>query len=134
MKKIIFSLAFISIGFAGMAQEEYKEETLEVIKIQSGGQFEALIDQFKAGIPDRNKEAFVSEVKAELPALYEQLADIYMQVYSKEDIDKIMDFYNSPIGQKIQKQTPKLLEKSTLIGQQWGMQKLQPIITKYRQQ
>ena len=44
-----------------------------------------------------------------------------------------MDFYNSPVGKKINEKSGELLEKSQAAGEEWG-QGLQSMMMKYMQQ
>ena len=70
MKKLLIAVAFVGLSFSGFAQEEteFKKELLSFVKLNTGSEdaISPYIDQMAAGIPDRNKEAFKSEIKGEL--------------------------------------------------------------------
>ncbi|HET8854567.1 MAG TPA: DUF2059 domain-containing protein [Salinimicrobium sp.] len=132
MKKILF-ICFLFIGVSGFSQEadaDFKAKTIELIKLSSGPQFEVMLEPVYNMVPAENKEAFKAELQKSLEGLYDDIAVIYMESYTEEDVDAILDFYRTPIGQKMLAQTPKIMEKSMRLGQQWGMQ-LQPLIQKY---
>jgi hypothetical protein len=82
-------------------------------------------------ISDENKEAFSKEFDATIPKLYEKLAEVYMEIYTHQDIKDLIAFYNSPIGKKMSSNTGLIMEKSMVIGAQWGQDELQSIVEKY---
>lgn len=132
MKKIFF-ICLMLLGATGIAQEansDYKAKTIELIEMSSGPQFEVMLQPLYSRVPAENREAFKAEVEESLKGLYNDIADIYMESYTEEDVDAILEFYRSPVGQKMLEETPKIMEKSMQLGQQWGMQ-LQPLIAKY---
>ncbi|MCF4102621.1 DUF2059 domain-containing protein [Gillisia sp. M10.2A] len=135
MKKVIFAAAFLFIGFTGFSQEAssaYKAKTIELIELNSGPQFDVMIKPIVNMVPEGNREAFKAEVKSSMGDLYEQLAAVYMESYTEEDVDAILAFYNTPVGKKMISEIPTISEKSMAIGQAWGM-KLQPLMAKYAQ-
>ena len=56
---------------------------------------------------------------------WEKLKDdyirIYMSVYTEEEIQELIKFYQSPVGQKTIEQTPILMEQSMEISQKYLM-------------
>ena len=132
MKKVVVLIALF-VGFAGFSQNDgYKSDALKLVKMQSEGQFEVMLEPFKEMVPDEKQEAFMKEVKATMPDLYDQLAEVYMETYSQKEISEILEFYESPIGQKVVEKTPEITQKSMTIGQTWGMS-LRPLLAKYTQ-
>lgn len=134
MKKIIialvlmFSAATIS---AQNANETYKEKTMEIVKLNASS-FDLMLKPILNMIPEGNREAFKKEINASLEDLYNQLVVVYMESYTEEEVNKMLEFYHSPIGQKMVGEMPVIAEKSMKIGQEWGM-KLQPLMAKYAQ-
>ena len=55
----------------------------------------------------------------------EDLVDLLVPVYSKyldqNDLEKIINFYQTPAGKKLAGSTPLIMQESMQIGQQWGM-------------
>lgn len=132
MKKIIF-ICLLFVGVTGFSQEttsDFEAKTIELIELSSGPQFEVMLQPLFKMVPAENQEAFKAEVRESLKGLYEDIAVIYMESYTEEDVDAILEFYHSPVGQKMLAETPKIMEKSMQLGQEWGMQ-LQPLIAKY---
>lgn len=133
MKKIITVIAFAVIGNFAMAQDSFKNETLDVIKLSgAAAQFELAKDQVMMNIPSDKQEAFSKDFDATLPSLYDKMAAIYMETYTKEEIAAMKEFYMSPVGQKMTKSMPAVLKKSQAAGQEWGME-LQGMMMKYMQ-
>jgi hypothetical protein len=56
-----------------------------------------------------------------------------MEEYTKEDVKAMLDFYDSPVGKKINSKAGEILEKSQKAGQEWG-EGLQGMMMKYVQQ
>ena len=44
-----------------------------------------------------------------------------MKYMTKEDLEDLIKFYQSPIGKKFAKNTPMIVQESMQIGQEWGM-------------
>ena len=61
-------------------------------------------------------------------ALEPDFINLYASTYTEEELDGIVAFYKSPIGQKMIEKTPELMAKSTQITQQ-KMSELQPQLT-----
>jgi hypothetical protein len=58
-------------------------------------------------------------------ALEPDFISLYASTYTEEELDGIIAFYKSPVGQKMMEKTPELMSKSTQITQQ-KMSELQP--------
>lgn len=130
MKKITLLAILLFTGFAGFAQADYKQKTKNLISLSSGAQFDVLIQPLVDMVPEKNRAALKADIKASMDELYDQLAVVYMESYTEEDVDAILAFYNSPVGKKMVSETPAITRKSMQIGQVWGMQ-LQPLLAKY---
>ena len=135
MKKVIITLVVVFFSNIGFSQDDqFKKDVLKVIEMSGGtSQIKSAKEQILKMVPKEKQAAFVIEFDATLPSLYDKLATVYMQTYTKEDIKAMMDFYNSPIGKKINEKSGELLEKSQAAGEEWG-QGLQSMMMKYMQQ
>jgi uncharacterized protein len=58
-------------------------------------------------------------------ALEPDFINLYASTYTEEELDGILAFYRSPVGQKMLDKTPELMTKSTEITQQ-KMREVQP--------
>ena len=134
MKKLLVAVAFAFVTHIGFAQDEaFKKDVLRVIEMSGAtNQMKSAKNQILQMVPKEKQAAFIIEFDATLPSLYDKLATIYMEEYSKEDIKAMIAFYESPVGKKINEKSGVILEKSQAAGQEWG-QGLQTMMMKYAQ-
>ncbi len=70
-------------------------------------------------------------------AMEPDMLNLYASTYSTQEIDGIIAFYKSPVGQTMLDKTPELSQKSIAITQERAkalQPKLQQMLTEYRQQ
>jgi hypothetical protein len=103
MKKLIVAVAFAFVTHVGFAQDEaFKKDVLRVIEMSgAANQMKSAKNQILQMVPKEKQAAFIIEFDSTLPSLYDKLAVIYMEEYSKEDIKAMIAFYESPVGKKI---------------------------------
>jgi hypothetical protein len=65
--------------------------------------------------------------------LVDQLVPVYDKYYTKQDLDGLLTFYESPVGQKVLKTMPQVMQESMQIGQEWGRQKAQDVIKELKE-
>lgn len=58
--------------------------------------------------------------KTSLNDLTEMLVPVYSKYLAIEDLQAIIQFYESPVGKKFAENTPLIMQESMQIGQQWG--------------
>jgi|SRR5690625_74332 len=138
MKNInILLLFFLLISIPSKAQTSdpaYKKKVLEVVRIQGAQDFaiNQAIEQMGKMVPEEKKKEFEREMKTQFEKLIDQTADIYLKNLSEKEIDALYEFYHSPVGKKIQKKMPVIMEESNEFSQQFAQQ-LMPLIQKYIQ-
>ncbi|MCP9199848.1 DUF2059 domain-containing protein [Gramella sp. GC03-9] len=132
MKRTLFFLFIAVISFGAQAQETSTKEAkaIKLIEMTSGQQFDIMTEPLVNMVPEANQEAFKKELKASTGELYKKLATVYTDNFSEEELDQILAFYDTPVGEKMVETTPELTKKAMEIGQAWG-QELQPLIMKY---
>ncbi len=132
MKKAIFGLLFILIGFSSFAQEasSLEAKAIKLIELTAGQQFEIMTEPLVNMVPQENQEAFKKELAESTHSLYKKMAAVYTESFTEDELDKILAFYDTPVGKKMVAITPELTKKGMEIGQAWGME-LQPLIAKY---
>lgn len=136
MKKVFLSIAYILIAQMAMAQDaNFKADVVKLISItNSGGAGETIKlvkTQFVSMLPEAKKEKFTKAFDASLPKMYDKLANIYMEIYTPEDIKAMIAFYESPVGKKMSEKAGELSQKIIPIGQEWGKE-LQELMAKYK--
>jgi hypothetical protein len=60
-------------------------------------------------------------LKTSLDDLVDMLVPVYSKHLTLDDLQKIIDFYQTPAGKKYAEKTPLIMQESMQIGQQWGM-------------
>ncbi|MCB7480664.1 DUF2059 domain-containing protein [Christiangramia sediminis] len=132
MKKIIFTLSFLAISLTSFAQEasSFEAKAVKLIKLTAGQQFDIMTEPIIKMVPEENREAFKKELAESTQGLYTKMAAVYTESFTEEEIDKILAFYATPVGEKMVAVTPELTKKGMEIGQAWGME-LQPLMAKY---
>ncbi|HEX9979496.1 MAG TPA: DUF2059 domain-containing protein [Flavobacterium sp.] len=134
MKKIVLVIAVALFTQLGMAQDDaFKKDVMKVIEMNgSATQMKMVKDQILKMVPAEKQAAFLIEFESTLPALYDKIATVYMETYTKDDIKAMLTFYNSPVGKKIQDKSGVVAEKTQTAAQEWG-QGLQGMMMKYMQ-
>jgi hypothetical protein len=133
MKNVFLSIAFVLIAQMSMAQDaKFKADVLKLISISGAdGAMKVAKLQILEIIPKDNKENFSKEFDASLPSMYGKMANIYMEIYTPEDIKGMIVFYESPVGKKMSEKSGELTQKTMQAGQEWGKE-LQGIMEKYK--
>ena len=134
MKKLIVTFALVLVAQVGFSQDDaFKKDVLKVIEMSgSTNAMKAAKDQILKMVPKEKQAAFIMEFDATMPALYDKIAVIYMETYTKEDIKAMLAYYESPVGKKINEKAGVLMEKTQAAGKEWGEQ-LQGMMMKYMQ-
>lgn len=134
MKKILITVALVLAANFAIAQDTFKADALKVIeKSGAAAPMQMAKEQVMENIPLAKRADFGKEFDATLPALYEEIAKIYMETYTHEDIKQMLKFYESPVGKKMANSTGEIGKKSAVVGQEWGMA-LQEVMMKYMEQ
>jgi hypothetical protein len=134
MKKLIVTFALVLLSQIGFSQDEaFKKDVLKVIEMSgAANQMKSAKTQILQMVPKEKQAAFILDFDATMPALYDKIAAIYMETYTKEDIKAMMAFYDSPVGRKINEKAGNILEKTQAAGKEWS-EELQGLMTKYMQ-
>lgn len=131
MKNTFYAVVFLLVGFSGFAQESsYKAKAIQLIEINSGATFDVMIKPLVGMVAEEKQSDFKMEVEESMKDLFDQLAVVYMESFTEAELDGILAFYSTPVGQKMTSELPVIMQKSMQIGQQWGI-KLQPLMAKY---
>ena len=123
MKKAILALALIfSLSTFAQDTSTFKKETIEFIKLTgSADLFKSAIDQVGMMVPAEKKEAYKKEAMATLDDLYGDLADLYMEEFTHDDVKELTAFYKTDLGKKLAAKQGLLAQKGMSVGQTWGM-------------
>jgi uncharacterized protein len=94
-----------------------------------------IIDPLRAGFPQVPEEfwnTFIKEVHSE--ELIDLVVPIYDKYYTRDEIEDLTRFYQSPVGQKTIKVLPKLSAEAIDAGQEWGKMVADRAMRKLREQ
>jgi hypothetical protein len=98
---------------------------------QMAGQMIASFKKAQPGVPEEFWNRFEEKFGSE--DLIDQLVPIYDKYYSKQDLDGLLAFYESPVGQKVLKTMPQVMQESMQVGQAWGKQKAEEVIKEIKE-
>ena len=78
------------------------------------------------------------EMRADLPKLITMEAQVYAEHFTLEELKVLDGFYQTPTGQKMVTEVPKILRETVPLGMAWGREAgedaMQRVITKLRAQ
>ena len=130
---MIFTLGIGNV-MADPARNEAVSELLEItrtaeqIKTVAASSIRLFLDQgFKShpdipkDVKERAYDIMVETLQENVDGLVEPLKKIYAETYSLEELNAMIDFYSTDIGQKVVEKTPVLAQQAVVIGSQWGM-------------
>lgn len=60
--------------------------------------------------------------------LINKMIPVYQQHFNSADINGLLAFYRSPLGQKLVKTQPEIMQQGMQIGQQWGQEHAKAMI------
>lgn len=136
IKKIIFFLCFLvtcSPVYSG--DKEHRSLAQELIKITDGDTvlermkdqltmvFEQLTAQMDVQKADKPKlDTFTARFQAILDndmaweKIQNKYIDLYVSVFTEEEIKGLVDFYNSDLGKKVSEKMPELMQQSMVVA------------------
>lgn len=94
-----------------------------------------VLSSMQAAMPDASPDLW-TKIRASINynELVELLVPIYSRHYTQQDVDGLIAFYQTPLGQKVVSQLPQISKESLLAGQQWGQQKAQEILAQVQRE
>ncbi len=134
MRKLVIAATMLfAVQFASAQSADFKKDVIEMVKISgTTANITALLEPIMEQIPEDKRADFKKDIDGIMPDLYEKTAEAMMKYYTHDDVKKMMEFYNSPVGKKMQESTPKILKDQMSSMQEWQIQ-LQGILMKYMQ-
>ncbi|HEX8562249.1 MAG TPA: DUF2059 domain-containing protein [Flavobacterium sp.] len=133
MTKLFLLIGIIFISYENYAQESVvKADVLKLMELSGvKAQMNLVKEQIITMVPKEKRIAFSAEYDKSLPEVYDKYADIYLKLYSTEDIKSMIAFYESQAGKKIYNNAMEMAMRSQALQQQW-MLKLQEMIQAYQ--
>lgn len=87
------------------------------------GNLEAMIAsqrQNNPQIPPAFWDAFLAHARRDTTRLLDLLVPIYASHLTQSELDELLKFYNSPIGQRLTAVQPQIFKESMAAGESWG--------------
>lgn len=134
MRKLFIAATMLfAVQVASAQSTDFKQDAIETVKLSGAAAgITAVLEPIIEQIPQDKRADFKKDFEAALPSLYDQMANTMMKYYTHDDIKKMLEFYNSPVGQKMQKNAHEITRDQMKAGEEWGLQ-LQGILMKYFQ-
>ena len=118
-------------------KEQAIRELMEMIGAADLGEqvSQQLLSQMRLSFP-QVPESFWAELAESLdPTELTGLAiPIYDRHFTMEELQALIDFYTTPVGQQVVKKLPLVAQESNAIGQQWGETKALEIMQRLAEQ
>lgn len=86
--------------------------------IQVMNQMIGAFKQGKMGVPDKFWEDFMAEINPN--ELVEMCIPSYEKHFTHAEIKQLLAFYETPLGQKLIRTQPELMQECMIAGQTWG--------------
>ena len=94
-----------------------------------------LLSQIRPAFPQVPESLWAEVAESLDPAELTGLAiPIYDRHFTMEELQALIDFYTTPVGQKVVKKLPLVAQESNAIGQQWGETKALEIMQRLAEQ
>jgi hypothetical protein len=93
---------------------------------------------FKQKVPNANPEQlaevdkFADSLFSDMPIdeMLDAMVPIYQRHLTKEDLDAILAFYSSPVGQKLQREQPAMMQEGMQLGGEIGRRRIGDMMQK----
>jgi hypothetical protein len=71
-------------------------------------------------IPAEFWDRFAARARADIGVLVDSLAPVYATRFSKAELDRLLAFYESPVGRHVIAEQPAIAQESQELGRRWG--------------
>ncbi len=119
------------------AKEKLIRQLLEVTGVVKLSQqmMDQMFTSMQSAVPDLPTE-FWSKTRARFKAddLVAMIIPVYDKYYSKEELQGLLTFYESPLGRKVIATLPQVQRESMTIGQAWGRKQAEDVLAEIAQE
>lgn len=131
---------FVTSGSAVAQTQTSLDLALEIVEVRNTGRLAVqtlavIIEQQKqkfTQVPDDIWTKIQSEIKAE--DLNRQVAPVFVKHFSFDELQEMLKFYKSPVGQKMIAKSTVLGEESAKVGREWGITVSQQILARLKEE
>ena len=127
MKKLLTTILLLSLIHSAFSQSTAKEQKIkEFLELTGSGKLGVQVSQqmltsFQmqyASVPAEFWQKVREEIKA--ADLITMVIPVYAKHFTEDDIDQLVKFYKTPIGQKLIAATPEITTEAMQAGREWG--------------
>ena len=130
MKKVFFSCVFFVFVLNASAQANKKDVRVMLEVSGLTDKYQTVIDQFSEQLPEDTRAKFKKDVQVFIDKQITSEVDKYAAAFSQAEILKLIDFYKSPLGIKLLKESNEI-NNTMLIEIDANQSELQGILMKY---
>ncbi len=147
----VLAVAVVAISSAAQAQKKPSaaavETANELVKVTGAT---ALFNPLISGVVEQAKIVFLQQnpglsgdlneiavkIRTDLAPRFSELTDevgrLYAQHFTEQELKAILAFYKSPVGQKMLKEQPQVVDSSMKFAQDWANNLTDEVINKMR--
>jgi uncharacterized protein len=74
------------------------------------------------GMPPGFVDSLRARIRRDVPQFIERLVPVYDSLYSADEINELLAFYQTRLGQRVIETQPRLMDSILLLSQQWAME------------
>ncbi len=139
MKRLMLVLAMaLFMGYSATAQisdPAYQGKVTKLVKMKMDKEdlLNSVVERLKkfgVSISEDKQKDFRKEMSAEIEKLQSNVVSVYLKTYTKKEVDALLNFYTSSVGQSILDKQSELDEKKGELFKDF-MKKAMPIVQKY---
>jgi uncharacterized protein len=94
-----------------------------------------MFEQFAKGAPSVPPEAWQRlQKRMKADELIVLIMPVYDKYYTQEDLDGMIAFYRTPVGQNVTRTLPDVSREGFNIGQEWGRRKGEEVVRELRKE
>ena len=141
MKRIVIALLIVfGVSHTAIAQEDYErrlELAREVVAVSGASEASLLMLEslspslepaFRQQYPNANDKAIANAVKHiiarfedAMPEILEGTAAVYARKFTADELSELLEFYETPLGQKLLAEQVAIMNETSQAGQQIGI-------------
>ncbi|EIL96641.1 DUF2059 domain-containing protein [Rhodanobacter thiooxydans] len=124
-------LVFCGAAAAVAPSEQQVRDLFKVMRVeqtlgQMNTQMAAQMRQELPCVPTEYWQGFVDGDGA--TAVAQRMVPVFQRHFSGEEIEGLLKFYRSPLGQKVLTEMPAAMAEATQVGQQWGQERTRTML------
>jgi hypothetical protein len=126
MKKIFMVCVIITGISCSVFSQSKRQDIIKLLdvsntKLQAAQMFDLMLPNLKLMAPDAPLTFWTMfKLKLDIDSFVNLFIPVYDKYFSHGDIKELIQFYESPIGQKLLDVTPLITQESYHIGEEWG--------------